>query len=935
MATQQYVLGIRREDKNRWERRAPVAPEHVKKLVESGVKVLVQPSTLRTYPDSLYKLAGAVIEEDLSSANTIISVKEVPVELLMKDKTYIFFSHTIKAQQGNMPMLDDILRKNIRLIDYELITDEKGKRLVRFGKFAGYAGMIDTLHALGDRLLALGHSTPFLHLGLSYCYSSLDTAKEAVKAMGEEIANFGIPDDLVPMTFTFTSEGNVSQGAQEVFKLLPHKMLTPDEMVHLVKNKHEASKYIVYGTVVKAEDYVELKSESKSETKSKFNKEQYYSHPELYNSVFYEKFADSISVIMNCAYWDYRFPRMITIDQMEELVEQKRSRLIAVGDISCDKRGSLEFLVKTTSIDQPLFIYNPTNGDVYDNSTSHDWMYQPGILFCAVDNFPTEFPKEATIYFGDNLLPFLESIAKSDFSKPYAEQTDLPQEIHKAVIACHGQLTPKYQYIFDLRRENEKTLRSILILGAGYVSGPCIDYLSRNLSNLITIADMYLSQAEALLTGVDKEKRSNCKAVQMNVGDKDMLDQLVSQHNVVICLLPASLHPTIMESCLRCGKNMLTASYITPAMATYHNEAVKQGITFLNEIGLDPGIDHLEARRVIDEVHAKGGKIRSFVSWCGGLPLPENSVNPLGYKFSWSPRGVLTASTRDAKYLQDGKLVEVAGQTLFKNKQSVDIFPGFSLEGIPNRDSTIYAEQYGITDEVRTIFRGTLRYKGFCEIMEAAVDIGLLDETPQPFLQPNSPDITWEKMIRQLLKGSDSDNVEDYSKPEDPSKKKVKTKHMFKRMFRARDGFPFQGYDDDKLRRISNAFTWIGLFSDKIVLKKGNYLDCFCEILQEKLVYDKGEKDMIILHHIFGIEWKDGTRELKTSTLVAHGDKKTTAMANTVGLPIAIATELVLDGVIQTKGVVGPMDPQVFKPVLKALSNEGIIFVEKSSLYKK
>eukprot|EP01114_Cavostelium_apophysatum_P004449 TRINITY_DN1468_c0_g1_i1.p1 TRINITY_DN1468_c0_g1~~TRINITY_DN1468_c0_g1_i1.p1 ORF type:complete len:915 (+),score=233.25 TRINITY_DN1468_c0_g1_i1:173-2917(+) len=907
------VLGIRREDKNRWERRAPLAPAHVKQLVERGIKVIVQPSSLRTFNDNQYRQAGAVIDDDLSEASTIIAVKEVPTELLAKDKTYMFFSHTIKAQQKNMEMLDDILARNIRLIDYETITDNSGKRLVRFGKFAGYAGMIDTLHALGDRMLALGHSTPFLHIGFSYCYSSLEAAKDAVRALGEEIGNYGLPSEMAPYTFVFTSEGNVSQGALELFRLLPHKMLTPDEMVDLVKNKKDYSPYLVYGTIISAQDYVVPIDPNET-----FNKADYYKNPGKYRGVFYEKYADSISIIMNCMYWDARYPRLITADQIKTLVEEKRSRLLAVGDISCDPQGSIEFLMKTTSIDQPLFVYDPITREVHDNSTDHDYIYKPGVLFIAVDNFPTEFPKEATQWFGDHLLPFMEGIVRSDISKPYEQQTDLPQEIHRAVITSNGSLTPRFKYIFDLRRENEKSLKNVLMLGAGYVARPCLEYISRDASIKVTIADISIAAAQNLIG-----KRKNCVAVLLDVKNVEALDALISKHAIVICLLPAYFNPQILEACIRCKKNMLNCSYISPQMKELHERAVSAGITCMNEIGLDPGIDHLEAKRVIDEVHADGGKIRSFVSWCGGLPMPESSTNPFGYKFSWSPRGVLTASKAVAKYIQDGKIVEIPGNHLFKRAQPVDIFPGFSLEGIPNRDCTVYQDMYGITDEVTTMFRGTLRYKGFSEVLEAVVDVGLLDESPKEFLQPNAPDMSWDSLMRSILEVRDD------------SSKRFKTKHLLKKRLRARDGFPSKGYDDDKLRRVVGALQWLGLFSEKSVSKKGTYLDCFCDLLQEKLVYEKGEDDMIILHHIFGIEWPNGTNELRTSTLVAHGDSHSMAMAKTVGLPIAIAAELVLDGLIKTPGVIGPMSPEIYRPVLKELANSGIRFVHKSTFSKK
>jgi len=907
-----YVLGIRREDKNRWERRAPLAPAHVKELAKRGIKVIVQPSSLRTFSDMQYQQAGAIIDEDLSTCNVICCVKEVPMELLMPNKTYMFFTHTIKAQPSNMPMLDDILKKNIRIMDYELITDSANKRLVRFGKFAGYAGMIDTLHALGDRLLGLGHSTPFLHLGYSYCYSTLDTAREAVKAMGEEIGHYGLPEELVPLTFAFTSQGNVSVGAQDIFKLLPHKMLTPDEMADLVKNKHKASPFMVYGTVITAEDYVRPNDE-----KSKYDKTEYYAHPEKHHSIFYEKFAPHLSVIVNCMYWDHRFPRIITINQMKELVEQKRSRLIAVGDISCDTMGSIEFLLKTTSIDQPLFIYDPINGELHDSQTNKDYIYKPGVMFCAVDNFPTEFPKEATQWFGDHLLPFMEAIVKSNPALPFEKMTDLPQEIHKAVLACHGQLTPKFKYIVDLRKEYEKRLRSILVLGAGYVSKPCIDYLCRNPSNKLTLADINLEAAKNLVG-----KRTNViKVVPLDVNNPQSLDSLVGAHNVIISLLPAALNVIVGESCLRNKKNLVTASYVSPKLKEMHEVVSQAGITFLNEIGLDPGIDHLEARRVIDGIHGKGGKVKSFVSWCGGIPLPEHSCNPLGYKFSWSPRGVLSASTKDSRYLQDGKIVDVKGSELFKHRQPIGIFPGFSLEGIPNRDATAYVEQYGIAPgEVDTFFRGTLRYKGWSEIMEAVVEIGLLDESPQPHLAPTAAPLSWDTCLRKLLKGENT---------------QTKTKNLLKRRLRADYGFPTKGYHDDQIRKVVDCFDWLGMFSNKPVSLKGTYIDSFCDLLQSQLQYEKDENDMIILHHTFEVEWANGEREILSSTLVVHGNSEVTAMGLTVGLPVAIAAELLLQGQVTEKGVIGPMNPEIYRPMLKSLSNEGIKFIEKSTKLRK
>jgi len=403
-----------------------------------------------------------------------------------------------------------------------------------------------------------------------------------------------------------------------------------------------------------------------------------------------------------------------------------------------------------------------------------------------------------------------------------------------------------------------------------------------------------------------------------DVKDLKVLDALVARQNIVISLLPASLNIVVAESCLRVKRHLVTASYISDAMKALNDQVVASGLTFLNEIGLDPGIDHLEALRVIEHVHEQGGKVRSFVSWCGGLPMPEYSQNPLGYKFSWSPRGVLAAATKDAKFLQEGRLVEIQGNSIFQHKQHVDIFPGFNLEGIPNRDSTIYAQAYGISDEVKTMFRGTLRFPNYCDIMHGIVELGFLDDTQQPFLQPGAPDITWNEVLRKRLDLSDGANV----------------KIGLKQRLRAPEGFPTKGYSDDHIRKIINCFKWLGILSDKIVVKKGTYIDTLCEVMQQNMQFEKEETDMILLHHIFGISWPNGTKETKTSTLVVHGNKKGTAMNRSVGLPVGIAAELLLKGVITTHGVIGPMSKEIYVPILKSLAGEGMKFVEKSKVTK-
>lgn len=311
-------LGIRREEQSVWERRAPLAPFQCRMLVKRGCRVLVQPSNRRAYPMQAYTQAGAIIQEDLSEADVICGVKQVPIDSLIKDKTYCFFSHTIKAQEANMPLLDAILEKNIRLLDYERMCDEEGFRVVAFGKYAGVAGMINILHGLGLRLLALGHHTPFMvrdfkkinkkilysnrnsmyfsnciflqHLGLAHNYRNSGMARQAVRDAGYEIALGMMPKSIGPLTFVFTGSGNVSQGAQEVFQELPFEYVPP-EMLHKVAEHGAINK--VYGCEVRRHDHLMRK-----DTKT-YNARDYDENPGAYLSTFAKKIAPYASVIVN------------------------------------------------------------------------------------------------------------------------------------------------------------------------------------------------------------------------------------------------------------------------------------------------------------------------------------------------------------------------------------------------------------------------------------------------------------------------------------------------------------------------------------------------------------------------------------------------------------------------------------------------------------
>ncbi|XP_023313473.1 alpha-aminoadipic semialdehyde synthase, mitochondrial, partial [Trichogramma pretiosum] len=500
------VIAIRREDQSVWERRAPLAPSNVRRLVRAGVKVIVQPSNRRAYPAKSYLAAGASVQEDISSASVIFGVKQVPIDQLIPNKTYCFFSHTIKAQESNMPMLDAILDKNIRLLDYEKLTDDNGQRLVAFGKYAGVAGMVNILHGLGLRLLALGHHTPFMHIGPAHNYRDSGTARQAIRDAGYEIALGAMPKSIGPLTFVFTGSGNVSQGGQEVFQELPHEYVPP-EMIRKVAEHGDTTK--IYACEVRRRHHLERKEGGG------FDPEEYDQHPERYISTFSKKIAPYASVIINGIYWAVDSPKLLTIPDAKNLLRPAYTpwlpisvgapalphRMLAICDISADPGGSIEFMNECTTIDTPFCLYDA------DRNKDTKSFKGPGVLVCSIDNMPTQLPRESTDFFGDLLFPFALDIIKSDAKKPLEEVSFTPA-VHGAIIASNGELTPNFQYIQDLRSQNcrsrhkdnghESKSRTALVLGAGYVSAPLVEYLHRDENLRIIVGSQLKDEADAL-----------------------------------------------------------------------------------------------------------------------------------------------------------------------------------------------------------------------------------------------------------------------------------------------------------------------------------------------------------------------------------------------------------------------------------------------------
>ncbi|KAJ4306378.1 saccharopine dehydrogenase (NADP+, L-glutamate-forming) [Collariella sp. IMI 366227] len=440
----------------------------------------------------------------------------------------------------------------------------------------------------------------------------------------------------------------------------------------------------------------------------------------------------------------------------------------------------------------------------------------------------------------------------------------------------------------------------VLMLGAGFVTRPTLDVLS-DAGIPVTVACRTLTTAQQLSEGV-----KNATPISLDVTDDKALDAEVAKHDLVISLIPYTFHATVIKSAIRNKKNVVTTSYVSPAMMELDAEAKAAGITVMNEIGLDPGIDHLYAIKTIDEVHKAGGKILSFLSYCGGLPAPEDSDNPLGYKFSWSSRGVLLALRNDGKWWKDGSVVQVSGKDLMNTAKPYFIYPGFAFVAYPNRDSTPYKQRYGIP-EAETIVRGTLRYQGFPQFIKVLVDIGFLEDSALEIL---SKPVAWKEATAAVVGASSSSPAD------------LEAAILAKATFES---------DEDK-KRILSGLRWIGLFSDEAITPKGNPLDTLCATLERKMQYEEGERDLVMLQHKFEIEHADGSRETRTSTLCEYGDPKGySAMAKTVGVPCAVAVKQVLSGQIAEKGVLAPMSWEICEPLMKELEEKyGITMVEKT-----
>ncbi len=424
-------------------------------------------------------------------------------------------------------------------------------------------------------------------------------------------------------------------------------------------------------------------------------------------------------------------------------------------------------------------------------------------------------------------------------------------------------------------------MEKVLILGAGLVSKPMVDYLLRN-GFFVRVASRTVSKAEALVKG-----HSNGEAVQWTTDDKEKLAEMIKDSSLVVSLLPYIYHTEVAEICIAEKKNMVTTSYVSDKMAALDCKAKDADIIILNEIGLDPGIDHMSAMKVIDEVHKKGGEITSFRSLCGALPAPESSNNPFRYKFSWSPKGVVLAGKNNAQYQIDGKIEKIPGEELFKHYFTTEISEIGKLEVYPNRNSVPYIEKYGIP-ETKTMFRGTLRYPGWCDLWYNISKLGLLNTE-----EKDLKGLTYKEFTTSLVNGDISGNI----------------REQVAKYLRI-----------DAASEVLDKLEWLSLFSDEqIKTETGGNIDVFVEKLLEKLSYKEGERDMVILKDEFIVKFPDKQQKI-VSTLVDFGViGKDTAIARTVSLPAAVATKLIIEGEIKEKGVHIPTKEEIYKPVLREL----------------
>ena len=446
-------------------------------------------------------------------------------------------------------------------------------------------------------------------------------------------------------------------------------------------------------------------------------------------------------------------------------------------------------------------------------------------------------------------------------------------------------------------------MRSILIIGAGKSTSALIQYLQNksDQENLrLIIADLNLEQAQKLAGN-----HKNSQALKLDIFNENDRKSAISEADIVISMLPARFHIEVAKDCISLEKNLVTASYVSKEMEALSEQVKSKGLIFMNEIGVDPGIDHMSAMQVIDRIRQSGGKMLLFESFTGGLVAPESDNNLWHYKFTWNPRNVVVAGQGGAaEFIQEGQYKYIPYHRLFRRTEFLEVEGYGKFEGLANRNSLAYQKVYGLED-IKTLYRGTLRRVGFSKAWNMFVQLGMTDDT---YTMQNSEHMSYRDFINAFLPYSPTDSVE------------LKMRHSLK-------------IDQDDL--MWEKLLELDLFNKNktIGIKDATPAQALQKILEEKWTLAPDDKDMIVMYHKFGYEL-NGEKKQIDSTMVHIGEDQTfTAMAKTVGLPVGIATIKILNKEIKTPGVLRPINQEVYEPILKELEDFGIVFKEKEVPY--
>ncbi|KAI8995205.1 Saccharopine dehydrogenase-domain-containing protein [Trametes punicea] len=971
------TVGIRREDPARiWERRCPITPDAVRELVQKdGIEVLVQPCERRVFTADDFLKAGAKLHPTLQPAHVIVGIKETPLGEVLTDplpppalhvhgaqhpllvpRTQVMFSHTVKGQLYNMELLSKFLASENRsapdggallprLIDYELLTGEDGRRTVGFGWFAGVAGALEALCAMAQAHLELGVASPFLYTPRPHTQPSLASIRSLLRdVVGARIRSAGTPKSLGPLVIGVTGTGKVAEGCLSILEELPVQMVTVDKLHSIVTNPN-TDLHKIYVVHAHAKDYFVRRDGHP------FERSHYYAHPDQYVSEFHTKVAPYLSLLLHGAGWAPGYPRLMTNEQLTTTLEIAQTlgkgRFACIGDISCDIEGGLEFLSRATTLSSPFYTARPSTLPAH----------LPSVTIMAVDILPTALPLEASQHFSKAFMPYLRSII-SEYVHPQQqpmseEQRKIQEALERATVASGGELRAPFEWlrqplgvwkdsvqaavsaadsVSDQVVKGKKPApagmspkKRVLMLGSGMVAPPAVAELCKRSDVHLVVASNSIKDAKRLTAPY-----SNATPVIVDVSDLAAVERLVADSDVIISLLPVPFHPSVADLCIRNHKHLVTASYISPAMRQLHDRAVAADVVLMNEIGLDPGIDHCSAMSLLESLRAQGKEIVSFTSFCGGLPAPECADVPLGYKFSWSPKGVLSAASNSARFKLWGEECTIDGDDLLRKYfPDVPLSNVLKFEGLANRDSLPYADVYGLTpfDGVRTIFRGTLRYPGFADLMHAFKAIGLLEASTS--VNPGH----WASFVRQALEKKLGTLIMD-----DPASIRSALYSVV----------PAAQRDN-----VLQALHWLSIvpisLSEYVASTETSYetslpplpnkptapIDMFATLLAHKLRYNPGERDLVVLSHeivarpkspdaIAPLTTPGSEEEVHTSSLIAYGTPQASAMSRTVGLPVAFATLQILDGGVRARGVQGPSEKEVYMNVLQRLEEAGL-----------